>query len=257
MAMAQPPSLSRDVMAAGNLDTYLIHSRLEIASVLRAIVAKKTPIAVHLDEGKDFIVSSALAIDDRGQALVFDYGPDRKLNTRAVACDSLLFVTNDDQVTVQFVSRHAAPTEYEGKGALRVPLPEQLLRLQRREYYRIASPAVNPLKCVITTTRNGAAVPLEPTVLNIGCGGIASYAKHDDPALEVGARHPCMLVLPGVGTIHTRIELRSKFEITLSNGAKARRVGYQFVGLPEKTRALIQRYILQQGRGGTMRRAPA
>lgn len=237
-----------ELMAAANDGDYLIHSPLEIAFLLRAIMQHGTLLTVYTGAGNDSFVTLLLSIEDDPPGVVFDCGPSAALNRRVLESDRLAFLTTHDRIQVQFECRDASEVLYEGKPAFHVPLPERLLRLQRREYYRLVAPAMTPLRCALTVRHEGKDVRIELKVLDISCGGIATSTNLQDPAPQPGVRYACKIELPGAGTLQATIEQRNTFELTLYNGTKIRRSGYQFVDPKEKDVALIQRYIMYQER---------
>lgn len=248
MVEANDKAPERELTATVDLDKYLLHSKLEIVAELRAIMRNGTPVTVHFGGKDDFIVTTLLAVDGEAGAIVFDCGSQETANQRLAAAKRLTFAASLNRVRVQFTCGHAAATVFDGRPAFSASLPEALLRLQRREYYRVPAPALPALKCVVPATRAGQSVTLSLTVLDIGCGGIAVAANPDDPALENGGRYPCTVELPEMGTVQAIVAVRNTFEVTLPNGTKSRRCGYEFIDLPDSTQALIQRYLLQEQR---------
>lgn len=89
---------------------------------------------------------------------------------------------------VQFVSHRIESAAYDRKPAFLVPLPERVLRLQRREYYRLTTPIVNPLKCMVPLEEGRTR---EFPIVDISAGGIGMIVGNLPKArLEVGAIYP-------------------------------------------------------------------
>lgn len=228
-------------------DRYVVHDSLEIEFILRSVQRHNALMTVYVGSGGDFFVTSVLDVLPR-EGLVFDCAPDAAVNARAGSGAQLSFATADDRVLIQFSTPRGYATEQGGKPALRSELPARLLRLQRREFFRLTTPIVNPLKCTLSVQREGQLQRVTLRVLDISGGGISVSAGPHDPHLETGVRYPCTLDLPDTGIVHAELELRSTFEVTMANGTKSQRSGCAFVGLTEKTMGLIQRYILQEDR---------
>ncbi len=241
--------LKFELMNAADDSIYYMHSRVEIASILRAIMHKNTLLSIYFDEGNSFIVTAILDVDDEHGTVIFDRGPDPQANARLPQAPRLVCVTSVDKVKVQFICSDADVVEHDGREAFRVPMPDKLLRLQRREYFRLTTPVTNPIKCLLTMQTGGEAQPLELSVADISCGGFGTTSSTTLPLFEPNTRFECKIALPDIGTLQATAELRNTFEVTLANGRKLRRCGYQFIALPEKNRVLIQRYIMQQQRG--------
>ncbi len=243
-----PVLLKFELMSAADDSNYYVHSRVEIASILRAIMQKNTLLSVYFDEGSSFIVTAILDVDDAQGTIIIDRGPDPRANSRLPQAPRLVCVTSVDRVKVQFICNNADVIEYDGREAFRVTMPDKLLRLQRREYFRLTTPVVNPVKCVLTAQTGSEIRPLEFNVADISCGGLATTSSTALPLFEPATLFDCKIALSGADTLQATVELRNTFEVTLANGRKLRRCGYQFIALPEKSRALVQRYIMQQQR---------
>lgn len=239
--------------AAGN-DPYLIHSETEIVFVLRAIMRRNTLVALYFSKGNDFILTSILDIDADRRKMVLDYGARDELNQQALAADKLVFVTSQDQVKVQFVCHGMEKIQFDGRSAFSVGIPQSLLRLQRREYYRIATPAINPLKCAIPLAEGRGTA--EVVLLNISLGGMAIIDHHPEIDCEPGATHEnCRVVLPGIGTLHATIRVKTTSDVTLKNGLNCKRCGCEFVAMPKKMLAMVARYLVKLERERNAKRA--
>lgn len=243
-----PALLKFELMSATADSNYYVHSRVEIASIMRAIMQKNALLSVYFDEGNAFIVTSILDVDDVQSTIILDRGPDPQANARLLQAPRLVCVTSVDKVKVQFICNDADVIEYDGREAFQVPMPDKLLRLQRREYFRLATPMVNPIKCMLTAQTGGEIRQMEHNIADISCGGIATNSSTTLPLFEPNTRFECRIALSDTDTLQTTVELRNTFEVTLANGRKLRRCGYQFIAFTEKDRVLVQRYIMQQQR---------
>ena len=232
-------------LVAGN-DRYAVHSHLEILFILRTIMQKSTLVTVYFNQGNDFILTSILGIDAERRKMVVDFGADEQFNRQALLAEKLVFITSQDRVNVQFVCHDIEKTRFEGRGAFSVSIPESLLRMQRRDYYRIATPAINPLKCIGLLAAGHNPGTAEATLLDISCGGMAVVDDHRKIAFEPMTTYEnCRIALPGIGIINVTIEVKSTFEVTLKNGVACKRAGCEFVAMPEKMLIMAQRYIFK------------
>ena len=235
-------------------DRYAIHSHLEILFILRAIMQKNTLVTLHFDQGNDFIRTSILGIDAERGRMVVECGADEQFNRQALRAEKLIFITSQAQVNVQFVCHGIQETRFEGRRAFSVDIPESLLRMQRRDYYRIATPAINPLKCIGLLAAGHNPGTAEATLLDISCGGMAVVDDHRKIALEPMATYEnCRIAMPGIGTLEAIVRVKSAFEVTLKNGVACKRAGCEFVAMPEKMLVMAQRYIFKLERERTAR----
>ncbi|MEN6586327.1 MAG: flagellar brake protein [Sulfuricella sp.] len=232
--------------AATDSSNYMIHSRLEILYILRAIQNKNELVTAYFNNGKDFILTSIIDVDGDAGSLTLDFGADEIINRRALASDKIILVTAMDRVKVQFVVDGMKLVEHLGRPAFKAAIPRELLKLQRREYYRLSTPVINPIKCAMTKAGVGK---VEATIADISLGGIAITDGQNGIAFEIGDKFSaCRIVLPEIGTVTTEVEIRNVHENTLKNGAKIQRAGCMFIGLPSGQQAMIQRYIIKLDR---------
>jgi len=224
---------------------YLLRARSEILHVLRGLAEHNTLITVHFNGGADFIITSLIEATEDG--LLLDVGTNGELNRKAAASSKLICVTSLDKVRIQFSLPELKPIEHQGRPAFRAPFPESLLRLQRREYYRLSTPMANPIRCqVIVELPDGGKSTVITQLSDISGGGMAltfpPNSVNVTPDMEFSS---CRLELPEVGVIVGNLKVRNVFEITLRSGIRVLRAGCQFVRLPGPMLTLVQRYIIK------------
>lgn len=225
-------------------ERYLIHSRIEILFILRAIMQRNILVTLCFNQGNDRILTSILGVDAERGEMVVDHSPNEELNRQALMAEKLTFITSLDQVKIQFVCHGIEKIQFEGRSTFSVSIPEHLLRMQRREYYRIAAPAIDPPKCTIPLPAVHSAAEL--ALLDISCGGIAVIDCHSKIDFAPGATYEtCRLILPDVGALNIAIQVKSTFEATLKNGLTRKRAGCEFIAMPKNMLAVIQRYIFK------------
>ena len=238
-------SLQFDTADAGiDPSKYLIYSRLEIASILSTLYTAGTLITAYIDGGNDFILTSVAGVNTERNLLFFDFGADDDANRRALAARKITFVTVHERIRIQFVAHSLRSARLEDRAVFALAIPDSLLRLQRREYFRIDTPLVKPLKCIIPPQRGRYRAPPEVTIVDISCGGISLIDAAEPALVETGAVfRDCRIALPELGEVKTGIAIRSTYDVSHRSGAVHRRAGCEFVGMSERDRALIQRYI--------------
>lgn len=233
------------MLEPSDYNEFLLRAKSEIVFVLRSLVEHVSQVTVFFNEGKDMLLTTVVAVEE--DALVLDYGASSEINRKVVEAQKLFCVTSLEKVKIQFILRGIKRIDYEGRPAFRAPLPEDVLRLQRREYYRLTMPVTRPLRCRIPITKpDGSTETLEADVVDISGGGVAMIAPPVGMVLESGMEFPnCHIDLPEIGTAAVTLQVRSVFEVTLRSGARLTRSGCQFVKIPGPTATLIQRYIIK------------
>lgn len=238
------PNISFELTSTPEDTRFLVHNRLDILRILRGLAHRNEMVSAFFNHGQDLLLTSVLDVDADKNLVFLDYGSNETFNKRILATEKIIFVTSLDSVKVQFVTHQIESTTFDNGNAFQIKLPDQILQLQRREYYRLTTPIANPLKCQVPM---GEGRSIEIPLSDIGAGGIGIIIG-SPPGVEFkpGDMMPgCRINLPGVGVLEATLRIQSTFEVTLKNGHKTLRSGCQFVDLRPAMQALIQRYIIK------------
>ena len=224
---------------------YLLHARVEILAVLRILIQKNVLVTVHFEQGDAFFLTSILALDLQSNSLIVDVGSEEETNTRALRADKLIFTAVVDKIKIQFSIKALTHGEHEGRPAFVGSIPDTLLRLQRREFFRLATPIANPILLCTSIPRPDGPHQLEVPLLDISGGGVGlMLAPEQASQLQIGdVLESCRITLPGEGLLATTLSVRNLFDVTTRSGARHVRVGCEYIDLPNARLSAIQRYI--------------
>lgn len=232
------------VEANNEYSQYLVRDAREIRFVMKQLAAKRSLISAYPDASPHFGLTSILLPDASNNELVLDVAADASINDALIAASNINCITQLDRVKVQFQLASVRPITHDGAPAFAAPLPEVLLRLQRREYFRLLAPVSHTMSCFIPLP--GGAGFHEARVLDISGGGLAIVAPPVDAKLHPDMEIPnCRLEIPDTAPIHTTLRVRNIFRVTQRNGNELLRAGCQFVGLSPASENVIHRYILK------------
>ena len=224
-----------------DLERFRVESRAEIVRVLRDMRRSADFVTAYFDAGQSFLLTTVLEVDDKGNRVLLDEGPDADDNARLAETGQALFVANHRGVRVQFRGEQVQRVRLKDGPAFTIPLPESLVRVQRREFYRLDIPIAHAVRCRF---HQEDGTPVEVDVLDIGLGGIGVLESEAIGTLEPGTViHGCRLDLPDHGTVETDIEVRNRMEVERGSGRHILRAGCRFLHLDAATSARIQRYI--------------
>ena len=225
---------------------YILRSRAEIVHVLRDLVRTRALTTVRMSGTQGTLVTPLIAVDDDADTIVFDGSGNAALNAAVVRAASLRFVSAQDKVKIRFSTAPARPVAWGGDQAFAAPIPAELLRLQRREFYRVVAPVSRAVQCIVPLSSDNHYRYVETRVYDIGLGGVAIIAQPGQIPAEPGTRYDnCRIVLPDAGNVVVTLEVRSTIEMKLINGKAAVRIGCQFVRPSAATSSLIQRYTMR------------
>lgn len=239
--------LKIEVFSNGEDAEFLIHSPNEIQNILQTIRERNTRVALYYDEGNRFVLTMLVAVSEEG--IWVDPASSQLDNNHITSSNKIVFVSTHNHAKVQFVATEAKLVNYGAQEALFLPLPLKLLRLQRRDFYRLVTAPHHLLKCVIKPLQEKVEIKHEVTVMDISVGGISLVCQESDIELVPGNIYPnCEIELPEIGTLTATIQVKNTFEVTSRNGKVHRRAGCVFVKPDGRTTMLLQRFVAQMQR---------
>ncbi|MEW5893848.1 MAG: flagellar regulator YcgR PilZN domain-containing protein [Pseudomonadota bacterium] len=225
-----------------DLGRYTLRDAVEIERILRKMLTDKTIVTIHAGGGEDFLLTTLVGINPNTGFIYFDRGPDERINELLLASEKSTVTAMLNQVRIQFSVGRFERAKYSGEIVLKTKLPATLLRVQRREFYRLATPLTDPVKCWI----NLPSGTLKVVVTDISVGGIGVLYPPSGIRLVAGEiHHGCRLALPDAAEAVVSLKVCSTYKETMKNGLITLRAGCQFVNLPAPVETAIQRYILK------------
>ncbi|MDR2261041.1 MAG: flagellar brake protein [Azoarcus sp.] len=237
------------------LEAFLLRGRRQIRQLLREMIDVHALISVHLaPDGLSFL-STLLTLSDDEEWLFLDVSPNETIRRRSLEAEHLLCVTQINKIRIQFRLEGGSEVPLEGGLALAAPVPEKVLRLQRRDAFRLQVPLTHKLRCSLPMPQEqDSEAPqrkiIEAPVIDISAGGLSveiPAGKNAMPA--VGDRiDGCHLRLPNDTVIIADLEIRNSGRRIHSGGKEVLRLGCSFIGLPTQAENQIQRYIYQTER---------
>lgn len=227
-----------------NWHDYEVSSRREIVALLRQIQEKKQLIRMKIKGEADVCVTSILDVDADGGQFVLDRSINREQNERIVNALGVSCETYLDKIRILFSLGGLHDTDFEGSAALAAEIPASLIRLQRREFYRMPTPVTNPVLALVPLPfelgGGNASFPLA----DISCGGVALLDNKMMLNSTIGQTFTgCRIDLPDIGTVTTSLQVRNALDVTMLNNKTSRRIGCMFVDISRGNMAAVQRYI--------------
>lgn len=244
-----------DLLGSDDFEKYLLYGSREIRQILQGLIDHHALITAQTVPGHQSFLTTVVALPDDGASIIIDAGPDEHINQRVGNAERLVCMSQLDKIRIQFDLPAPALTRYENRPAFRAPVPAQLLRLQRREFYRLQTPVTHTVTCRIPLPQpDGRTLELETRVIDISGGGIAVVVPPDNVPFGADMEFEnCKLTLPELGTIPVRLKVRNLFRLTNRNGVEMLRAGCEFVDLPRSADNAIQRYIFKVERDRSAR----
>lgn len=228
------------------LEKYSVTNPKEICQILTELAKHKALLNLSFNQGQDQCLTSVIGVNAEKNLAYLDMGLDVGFNQRLLAATHLIF-SKDDGIKIRWTNQKVILAKLKDGEALKIALPKQLVRMQRREFFRSATHLTNPIICSIPGTNPLSTQDEEVrvTVVDASLGGIGSLLpEHIPPSIQVGRIYQhCKITVPNLAELTVTLSLRYTCEIIMTGGAKKHRLGFEFVDLSHSHQRLIQRYV--------------
>lgn len=231
-----------------NMEHYMLYGRGEIMQKLRLLGKKNSLVTIHFNERS--MLSTVVDVLSDKNLLVLDYGGNEEINQKLLEHNRAVVKTDYDGIQAQFTVTDIRKARLQGKPSFACPLPESVLWVQRREYYRVRIPLSEVVTCELIHGDNNRT---EYPVLDISSGGVALFDINDELELEPGnVFHNCKLTLGDHSTTFINLEVRNHILKNPNDPSEGTRCGCAFQNLTGEFEMAVQKFInlvdLQQKR---------
>lgn len=230
---------------------YFISNRAEILVYLRSMLKQRTLITLYLDKGESLLLSTVLSIDENKEQMVLDASLDAKSNSAATNAERVTLSAPLEHVKIQARLSRLSLEASVGTANFVTPIPTSILRLQRREFFRVETSHLNPLRCKLPMPNPvGGHHVLNYSLFDLSGGGLSLLGPADDAELfSPGALfHDCRLEIPGESVLPVNLRICEILKTELPDNTQQLRLGCEFVSLPASRQAFIERFITRRER---------
>ncbi len=215
---------------------------LEIGVSLRNLANRGDFLTAEYYGGQ--IVTRLLDVDVTAHTFIFDWGGVAEQNAVVLAAPKLIFHAAPDGVRVEFSTATARRTTFDGRPAFEADFPAVLYYMQRREYFRVEAPVLDPYICS-GVLPDGERFRFE--VHDLSLGGVALRTMDDRVAsLAMGVTlHDVELHFSTPGKVTLDLKLVSHRQSATSKGDRRYTLGFKFASMPGSAENTLQRLITQ------------
>jgi len=234
-----------------NKTRFFVHNRKEVAQILGDLVRCRTELIASCHHTGKNIITTVINVDQLQGFVYLDQGYDEITSRGILDSDKIIFSTSVG-LRVQWTSPKLSSVRLPDGPAFKIALPSDLIRVQRREYYRLMTPMVNPVLCGFALGADTCEFPL----VDISSGGISVMAtESDDWELVEGTEFQnCKFDLPEIGTTNLNLRVKWIGRIATKNGAIKHRLGLEYMDPSRGNQAMIQRYMVKLERESVVTR---
>lgn len=212
----------------------------EIVFQIKSLIKRGSRVSVNFQEGRQTFLTILLGVSAKDGLIYFDMGGSNETNQAFLNADQSTFVALVEGVRIQFATGKCHETKLHGERTFAAPLPKRMLRLQRRELFRLPLPTTRPYTCCI---RRGdpqeELIPLH----DISIGGIGFLSMTPLDYSQLDRLENCWIDLHESGMINTALEVRYLFSSESRTGKPLWHMGCQFIDLSPADETLIQRFM--------------
>ncbi|OGT19002.1 MAG: hypothetical protein A2V90_06650 [Gammaproteobacteria bacterium RBG_16_57_12] len=219
-------------------ESFLIHSKFERLRILRDILDTRTSITAFFPDLHGSFITILLGINRDKESIEFDSTRNPALNKKILGEAQLICATTHNNVKVEFIIDQPCWLTNEQDGVFTSALPKTMIRLQRRESFRVPVPSHLTIRCNLPSGEQKLVL----AVHDISAGGIGARVTGID--LAVGTLYKsCEITLPNTSGFQLDLEVRNCRLLHGQKESAIRHIGLAFVNVPGTVMAQIQKYI--------------
>jgi c-di-GMP-binding flagellar brake protein YcgR len=224
---------------------YWIHSPNDIRHILKALFKKREPIFLKINEHDSFL-SIILQITDH--EIIVDASQNVQTNHHiqeyTIQAHGLL-----DKISIDFYLENGKEILFDGNTAFSFPIPQKIHELQRRKFYRLHTPIINPLLCSITFQKNQQQPKIyQSTIFDISLLGICIEKINSLAMQEKEIYENCFIIFPNKKIARFSISVKRIFSVEIKSGIVSHRIGCAFEKITPADEQIIQSYMIQAER---------
>lgn len=222
------------------LEEFSLSAEPTVRKLLNTIEGDEHELYVYLQADHTHFVTEILSIDWKAGLMWLGTPYEKSLSAQCNSSTAYVMVSFPDGVKVQFAGIGILQSEYQGADALRIAIPKSIVRLQRRNYFRVvADEELNSqVKLEIP------AVQAQASLIDISLAGIGFTiqtvaSQHERGEIMKDVR----LTLPdGEGSMLVELEVRNIK--TMNDNPELVQLGCEMKMLDRGAERRLQRFLL-------------
>ena len=230
---------------------FLIRSPKKIFSKLSILLKNKCLLTAYFGDNDDSFITTILDIYVENNHLTFYHGPKENLIEQLLNSPKITFETEYLGIKVAFEAIKLAKIEHQGVPIFVIPIPESILWMEARNFYRVKSPASKSSYCQLILKDQE---PINLKLYDISLAGFSILTDSKEVSeLMIPDTHfeQCKLILADEDADADEdedtisFEIRSKYIINPETLNKMEKIGCKFTRITPAFENTIQHYMQQ------------
>lgn len=221
---------------------YIIRHPQVILSYLKQIKKDHAFLAITSSGQYHPFISMLYKVDEQRRQIIFDTPEDSRLDRHFLKEDSVTIVTSVEQIRIQFEVSGLRHVMYDSKVAYAADIPTSILRLQRRDVYRLTVPVSAPIYCEIGDSTGSFESAHRYPVYDISLSGIG---LNNFPMMAAGTKiyHAIVYLPDSIGSFIADLVVCHTFSIRFRRQDSILKTGFKFLSVSEQRNKKIQQYL--------------
>jgi flagellar brake protein len=224
---------------------FLIRSPEKIISKLSILLKNKCLLTAYFGDNDDSFITTILDIYIKNNLLTFYHSPKESSIEQLLNSPIITFKTEYLGIKIIFDATKVAKVQHQGVSVFAIPIPESILWIEARNFYRVKSPISKIGYCQLTLEDQE---PINLKLYDIGLVGFSVLnASREISALMIPDTHfeQCKLILTDASEDTISFEIRSKYIINPGNSNRIEKIGCKFTRITPAFEDTIQHHMQQ------------
>ena len=224
---------------------FLISSPEQIISKLSVLLKNKCRLTAHFGKNNDSFITTILEIYIKDNILVFYHSPKDDAIEQLLDSEKITFKTEYLGIKVAFDAIKLTKIQHQGMPLFAVPIPESILWIEARDFYRVKLPIPQPSYCQVALE---GQEPINLKLYDISLTGfsiLTDSKEISDLMILYASFEQCKLILSDISEGTISFEIRSKHIINSEDGNRMEKIGCKFTRITPAFENTVQRCMLQ------------
>ena len=224
---------------------FLIRNPEKIISKLSILLKNKCLLTAYFGDNDDSFITTILDINIKNNLLIFYHSPKQDAIEQLLYSPIITFKTEYLGIKVAFDAIKIAKIHHQGVSAFAIPIPDSILWIEARDFYRVKSPVSKSSYCRLTLEGQEHITLKLFDISLVGFSVLNASSEISALMIPDTRFENCKLILADTGEDTVSIEIRSKYIVNPENSNRIEKIGCKFTRITPAFENTVQRYMQQ------------